>query len=126
MRKKKRLRTATLIREHLKNVKDLREKLYYLVQLYKTETISPHYWSHVRIGWEVANLLSSSEEIPTIALEFMYIFGMELLSNGIKEGEKLLKYLIKLVPGYPDPYCGYAIYYFNQKEYEKSYEFAKQ
>lgn len=126
LKQKKHARTANLIREHLKQAKDINEKVYYLVQLYKTETVSPHYWSHVRVGWEIANLITKVQTVPTIALEFMYIFGMELISNQIKEGEKLLDACLRLAPEYPDPYCGFAIKYFNEREYRKAYEFAKE
>ncbi|MCX7653976.1 MAG: glycosyltransferase family 2 protein [Fervidobacterium sp.] len=125
LKQKKYARTANLIREHLKQAENIGEKIYYLVQLYKTETVSPHFWSHVRVGWEVANLLTKTQNIPTIALEFMYIFGMELISNQIKEGEKLLDACLRLSPEYPDPYCGFAIKYFNDRNYEKAFEFAK-
>lgn len=125
LKKKKYERTGNLIREHLKHAKDDAEKVYYLVQLFKTETVSGHMWTHVRVGWEIANLLTKTKTIPTIAFEFLYIFGTELLQNDIKSGADLLQSAIDIIPGYPDPYYGFMVYYFNKSEYAKAYEYSK-
>ncbi|MCD6450003.1 MAG: glycosyltransferase family 2 protein, partial [Thermotogaceae bacterium] len=66
LRMKKYIRTGTLIREHLSNAKDVQDKLYYLAQLYKTESIMGKEAEKLRVAKEILAIVKSVYSIPTI------------------------------------------------------------
>jgi glycosyltransferase involved in cell wall biosynthesis len=126
LKKKKYERTGTLIREHLKNVKAPVEKIYYLVQLYKTEKIGGQKHEENKIAWKTLQEIMKVGKIPSIGLEFLYIFGMELILNGFFEkGEELVDSAIKAFPENPDPYFAKLVIYERKKDWENLYQWGK-
>lgn len=88
LKKKKYERTATLIRKHLETVKDPVEKIYYLIQLYKTEKVGGKKHEENKIAWQILQEIKKIGKVPAIGLEFLYIFGMELITRGFLEKVK--------------------------------------
>ncbi|AIY85723.1 MULTISPECIES: glycosyltransferase family 2 protein [unclassified Thermotoga] len=126
LKKKKYERTGTLIREHLKNVKDPVEKIYYLIQLYKTKKIGGKKHEENKIAWETLQEIMKIGKIPAIGLEFLYIFGMELILNGfLEKGEELIDTAIKAFPENPDPYFAKLAIYERRKDWENLYQWGK-
>ncbi len=107
LRKKKHERTATLIREQLKSSQKPLDKIYYLIQLYKIEGIGRYGFRKNELVWKIIDEIKKVNNLPSITLEFLYLFGMECIENDMKKfGEELLRNAIKLSPKYPDPYFG--------------------
>ncbi|RKX48250.1 MAG: glycosyltransferase, partial [Thermotoga sp.] len=106
-RKKKYNRTRSLILKHLENVQDPVEKIYYLVQLYKTESIGDTLYRKYEVAWKTLSEIRKVGKIPSIGLEFLYLFSMDLINANILDlARELLKMNMKIVPDYPDPYFG--------------------
>ena len=126
LKRKKYERTATLIREQLKTVKNPIEKIYYLIQLYKTEKTGGRKHEENRIAWETLQEIMKVGKIPPIGLEFLYIFGMELILNGfLEKGEELIDTAIKTFPENPDPYFAKLAIYERRKDWENLYQWGK-
>ncbi|AEH51409.1 glycosyltransferase family 2 protein [Pseudothermotoga thermarum] len=126
LKKQKYDRTATLIREQLKGCKSEGEKLYYLVQLYKTEKTGGPKHLAAQVGYETYLLLRKVSKIPAIALEFAYIFGLELATAGLYDmAQELLELTIRVVPEYPDPYYGMLFLSYKRQEWEKLLEWRR-
>jgi len=107
LRKKKYQRTRNMIVDFLKECKDVANRLYYLVQLYKTETTGGKNHARYKVGWQILEELRKAEIMPSIVFEFLYLFGIEAVIHGYNDlGESLLKEVIKRAPHYPDPYFG--------------------
>jgi glycosyltransferase involved in cell wall biosynthesis len=126
LRKKKYERTGTLIRKQLQMAKTQEEKLYYLVQLYKTETTGGKPHTKNAVALQTFKELMRSNRIPTITLEFMYYFANDLMNLGYyKEAEMLLDKSISVDPEYPDAYFGKIALYEKKEEWEKVIEWGK-
>ncbi|MCD6551926.1 glycosyltransferase family 2 protein [Thermotoga sp.] len=126
LKKQKYKRTATLIRKHLETVKDPVERIYYLVQLYKTELSTGKRFEANKIGWETLKEIKKVGKIPGIGLEFLYIFGLELATNGfLKKAEELIDLALKVFPENPDPYFAKMVIYERKKDWSKLYEYGK-
>jgi len=110
LKEKKYNRTRNLIIEHLKSSKDPLDRLYYLVQLYKTEAIGGKTYQKNEIGWQILEELRKINKVPGIVLEFLYLFGNECVRNDMFElGKYLFETTIKAYPNNPDPYLGLLI-----------------
>jgi len=123
LKKQKYERTGTLIRKHLEQCKNDQERLYYLIQLFKTERTGgkPHQASEA--GWQALRLIRNAKSIPAIALEFLYIFSIDLNNAGLYDvAKELAENAIRAVPEYPDPYLSLINVYFRQKEWQKVVE----
>lgn len=126
LKKQKYERTATLIRKHLQECKNDQERLYYLVQLYKTEKTGGKPHEAAAVGWETLQLLKRLTSIPVIGLEFLYLFSLDLLNAGLNNlAEQLARTAIQAVPEYPDPYLSPIHASFKKKDWNsvlKHYE----
>ncbi|MDK2786490.1 MAG: hypothetical protein PWQ80_1169 [Thermotoga sp.] len=122
LKKKKYERTATLIRKHLETVKDPVEKIYYLIQLYKTEKVGGKKHEENKIAWQILQEIKKIGKVPAIGLEFLYIFGMELITRGfLEKGEELIDTALKAFPENPDPYFAKLAIYERKKDWENLY-----
>lgn len=126
LRKKKYERTGTLIRKQLKMAKTPEERLYYLVQLYKTEATAGKPFVKSEVALQTFHELAKARRIPTIALEFMYYFASDLMNLGyLDEAEKLLEKAIKVDPDYPDSYFGMLALNEKRQNWEKIIEWGR-
>ncbi|MEJ5228725.1 MAG: glycosyltransferase family 2 protein [Pseudothermotoga sp.] len=123
LKKQKYERTATLIRKHLEQCKNDQEKLYYLIQLYKTEKTGGKPHQAAEVGWQALRLIKNAKSIPAIGLEFLYIFSVDLSGAGLYDlAKELAENAIRAVPEYPDPYLSLLNVYFRRQEWEKVIE----
>lgn len=126
LKKQKYERTGSLIRKHLQQCKNDQERLYYLVQLYKTEKTGGKPHEAASVGWEALQLIRKLTSIPAIGLEFLYLFSIDLLNAGLNElAEQLAKSALQAVPEYPDPYLSLIHASFKRKDWQallKHYE----
>jgi tetratricopeptide (TPR) repeat protein len=126
LRKKKYERTGALIRKQLQMAKTQEERLYYLVQLYKTETTGGKLYTKSVVALQTFKELLKASRIPTITLEFMYYFANDLMNLGYyEEAEKLLDKSIEVDSEYPDAYFGKVALYEKKGEWEKVIEWGK-
>lgn len=126
LRKQKYERTGTLIRKHLQECRNDQEKLYYLIQLYKTEKTGGRLHEAAAVGWEALQVLKRLTSIPAIGLEFLYLFSIDLLNAGLYElAQQLAKTAVQAVPEYPDPYLALIHVDFKKRDWKsllKHYE----
>jgi glycosyltransferase involved in cell wall biosynthesis len=118
LKNKKYERTDNLIREHLQTAKEPLERIYYLVQLYKTESIGGYTYKKNQAAWETLEEIKKVGKIPAIGLEFLYLFGLDCAFGGLKDlSKELLEKCIKAAPTYPDPYFGVMVVFEREKEW---------
>ncbi|PLV59455.1 glycosyltransferase family 2 protein [Thermotoga sp. KOL6] len=126
LKKKKYERTATLIKKHLETAKNPAERIYYLVQLYKTELSIGKKSEANKIAWKTLEEIKKVGMIPPIGLEFFYLFGLTLVTNGfLEKGEELIDLALKAFPDNPDPYFAKMIIFERRSNWEKMYEYGK-
>jgi glycosyltransferase involved in cell wall biosynthesis len=126
LKKKKYERTGNLIREHLQNANEPLERIYYLVQLYKTETIGGYTYKKNQAAWETLEEIKKVGKIPAIGLEFLYLFGLDCAFGGLKDlSKELLETCIKAAPTYPDPYFGMMVVFEREKEWGEILKWGK-
>jgi len=124
LKKQKYERTATLIRKHLEQCKNDHERLYYLIQLYKTEKTGGKLYETADIGWQVLQLMKKMSSIPAIGLEFLYIFSIDLINAGLEDlAIQLSQTAIGATPDYPDPYLAMLNAYLRKQEWKKVVEY---
>jgi glycosyltransferase involved in cell wall biosynthesis len=120
LKKKKYERTGNLIREHLQTAKEPLERIYYLVQLYKTESIGGYTYKKNQVAWQTLEAIQKVGQIPAIGLEFMYLFGLDCIMGGLKDlSKQLLEKCIKVAPNYPDPYFAMMVAYEREKDWNE-------
>ena len=120
LRKKKHERTGNLIREHLQTAKEPLERIYYLVQLYKTESIGGYTYKKNQVAWETLEEIKKVGKIPVIGLEFMYLFGLDCAFGGLNEmAKELFEKCIQAAPQYPDPYFGMMVLLEREKNWDE-------
>jgi len=120
LKKKKYERTDTLIREQLKEAKHPIDRLYYLVQLYKTESIGGYTYKKNQVAWETLAEIKRVGKFPAIGLEFLYLFGLDCMFGGLKDlGKELLQKCIDATPPYPDPYFGMMALYERSADWDE-------
>lgn len=120
LKRKKYERTGTLIREQLKEAKHPIERLYYLVQLYKTESIGGYPYKKNQVAWETLAEIKRVGRVPAIGLEFLYLFGLDCVFGGLKDlGKELLQKCIDATPQYPDPYFGMMALYERSNDWDE-------
>ncbi|ODN30599.1 tetratricopeptide repeat-containing glycosyltransferase family 2 protein [Fervidobacterium thailandense] len=127
LKKKKYARSSTLIRKTLEE-KDLspHEEIYYTAQLYKIESIGGKVHEKYQLAERTIRLLKEYKALTPIALEVMFLHGMDLYAKGLHDSaEELFRWTISFVSENPDPYCGLAILYDAKKDYEKVIEAAE-
>ncbi len=123
LRKKKYERTGTLIRKQLQMSKSPGERLYYLVQLYKTESTAGKPFVKSEVALQTFHEITKAKRIPTIALEFMYYFASDLMNLGYHdEAEKILEKAISIDPEYPDSYFGMIAVSEKKRDWDKIIE----
>ena len=126
LRKKKYERTGTLIRKQLEMSKTPEERLYYLVQLYKTESTAGKPFVKSEVALQTFHEITKANRIPTIALEFLYYFASDLMNLGYHdEAEKILEKAIKVDPEYPDSYFGMIAVNEKKHDWDKIIEWGK-
>ncbi|ABR30382.1 glycosyl transferase [Thermosipho melanesiensis] len=128
LREKKYNRTRNLILRHLenKNINPI-ERIYYLVQLYKTESISKYKHRKHEVGLKTLNEINKIQKIPAIGLEFLFLFGLDILNKGLFEfSQMIFERAINVSPDYPDPYFGLMALYEKKEDLENQYKYAKQ
>ncbi|WP_232503697.1 tetratricopeptide repeat-containing glycosyltransferase family 2 protein [Thermotoga profunda] len=124
LKKQKYERTATLIRKHLEQCKNDQERLYYLIQLYKTEKTGGKPHQAAEAGWQALQLMRRSTSIPAIGLEFLYIFSIDLVNAGLDDlAIQLAQTAINATPEYPDPYLAMLNAYLKKQEWKKVIEY---
>ena len=112
LREKKYIRTGTLIKKHLSTVKSLEDKLYYLAQLYKIESIIGKEFEKFKIIREILSIIKDVKAIPTIVIEVLYYIAMDLMNHGYYDRAKeILMFNLQTEPDYPDTYYGFISYY---------------
>ncbi len=120
LRKKKHERTGNLIREHLQTAKEPLERIYYLVQLYKTESIGGYTYKKNQVAWETLEEIKKVGKIPAIGLEFLYLFGLDCAFGGLNEmAKELFEKCIQAAPQYPDPYFGMMVLLEREKNWDE-------
>lgn len=127
LREKKYNRTRNLILKHLenKNLEPL-ERIYYLVQLYKIETLSKYKNRKNEVGWETLKEINKIKKIPAIGMEFLFLFGLDALNKNMLDlSMQLFNKAIQAVPKYPDPYFGLIGIYEKQDDIENQHKYAK-
>ncbi len=124
LRKQKYERTATLIRKHLEQCKNDQEKLYYLIQLYKTEKTGGKLHQAAEVGWQALQLMKRLSSIPAIGLEFLYIFSIDLINAGLDDlAIQLAQTAINATPDYPDPYLSMINVHLKKHQWQKLVEY---
>ncbi len=119
LKKQKYERTRNLIKEHLENTKSENDRLYYLIQLYKTERIGGQRHLASKVAYETYQVLRNSSKVPAIAFEFMYIFSLELSTVGMFEtAQELLEKVMSVVPKYPDPYFAMVFLCYKKQDWQ--------
>ncbi len=91
------------------------QKMYYLVQLYKSESLSPDKTNMYKVANEIVDLFNqmtsknSKIEIPPIIFEFFFVHGFLLMNHGyIQKAEKFFNYLsLSFKINNPDAYYAY-------------------
>ncbi len=126
LRKKKYERTGSLIKKQLEMAKTPEERIYYLVQLYKTESTGGKSFRKSEVALQTFREIVKAKRIPTIGLEFLYYFSSDLMNLGYyDEAERILKRAIKIDPEYPDSYFGMMALYEKRGFWEKIVEWGK-
>jgi len=121
LREKKYNRTRNLIIKHLKRVSNPIERIYYLVQLYKTESVGGYIYRKHETAWKIMQEIKGPEKVPKIALEFLFLFGLDCMNAGLLEfAQTLFETAIKSSPEYPDPYLGMLNLCEKKMEWEKA------
>jgi len=121
LRKAKYNRTRNLIIKHLKDVRNPIEKIYYLVQLYKTESIGKHVHRKYDSAWRAFQEIKNVKKIPAIGLEFLFLFGLDCVNADLlKLAKVLFETAIKSSPKYPDPYFGMLAFYEREEKWEEA------
>ncbi|MCD6237407.1 MAG: glycosyltransferase [Thermoplasmata archaeon] len=123
LRKRKYERSKKLILEHLNNIKNKNsdEYIYYLVQLYKVECIGGKVHERRKVGWKVFEEIKRIGRAPLIALEFLFLFGMDLVSIGLFDlAKEMFETAISARKDFPDPYFGLLVVHYNKKNYEEA------
>ncbi|OOC42764.1 glycosyltransferase [Thermosipho sp. 1074] len=126
LREKKYNRTRNLILKHLENksISPL-EKIYYLVQLYKTEAISKYKYRKYEVGLKTLNEINKLKKVPGIGVEFLFLFGIDALNKGLYNLSKELFEKALVSPEYPDPYFGLMALYEKMDDLENQFKYAK-
>ncbi len=103
------------------------EKMYYLVQLYKSETLSPDKTNLFKVANQLTELFNSAisnkkkVEIPAIVLEFFFIHGNLLLNLGYRDrAEIYYRYLENSSVDIDNPDKYYAM--LGLSEYDDNYD----
>ena len=126
LKKKKYERTGNLIREHLQTAKEPLERIYYLVQLYKTESIGGYTYKKNQVAWQTLEAIQKVGQIPAIGLEFLYLFGLDCVFGGLNEmAKELFDKCIQAAPQYPDPYFGMMVLYEREKDWNELLKWGK-
>lgn len=124
LKKLKYERTATLIKKHLQQCKNDQERLYYLIQLYKTEKTGGKLHQASEVGWQTLNLMKRLSSIPAIGLEFLYIFSLDLINASLHDlAIQLAQTAINASPDYPDPYLAMLNAYLRKQDWTKVVEY---
>jgi len=121
-KKEKYERTRNLIIKHLKDKNNmvLQEKIYYLCQLYKTELIGENKLEANRVLYEIIQEVKNTNQLPSIALEVLFLYSLELSNKGFtNEAKKILTDLLELAPKNPDAYYGLTVAEYLEKNYER-------
>ena len=113
LREKKYQRTATLLKEQLKE--DMTPKLrhYYQLQLYKTELIGNRIADSYELGKTIFEDLKNetSENIPGIAYEYWVLFGFQSIDNDDYDTAlQCFTNALEAEPKCTDGYLGMAMY----------------
>ena len=126
LKKKKYDRTKSLLVKLLNENKNMptAERVYYLCQLYKTESISEYKYEKYILVDEIMELVRREKKLPSIGLEIFFLHGIDLYSKGLyKSAEDLFKFTLSLQKDNPDPYYGLLAVAEINKEYEKLVEY---
>ena len=126
LKKKKYDRTKSLLVKLLNENKDMpvAERVYYLCQLYKTESISEFRYEKYALVDEIMELVKREKKLPSIGLEIFFLHGIDLYAKGLyKSAEDLFKFTLSLEKDNPDPYYGLLAVAEINKDYEKLIEY---
>ncbi|HPZ18550.1 MAG TPA: glycosyltransferase [Fervidobacterium sp.] len=126
LKKKKYDRTKSLLVKLLNESKDIptAERVYYLCQLYKTESISEFRYKKYAIVDQIMKLVEEDRKLPSIGLEIFFLHGIDLYTKGLYESaEELFKFTLSLQKDNPDPYYGLLAIAEVKKDYEKLIEY---
>lgn len=127
LKEEKYIRTKNLIIKHLEGSRDPLDRLYYLVQLYKTEAVGGKIHKKNEIGWQILDELRKINKVPGIVLEFLYLFGIECIKNEMFDlGKYLFETTIKAYPNNPDPYLGLLILWDRRENGNKAIEIGEE
>lgn len=122
LRRKKYDRTRSLLVKLLEESEDLsaNQRIYYLCQLYKTESIGNHRYEKYSLVDEIMRLVEKERKVPSIGLEVFFLHGIDLYTKGLtKLAEDLFNFTLSLQDDNPDPYYGLLAVAESGKEYDK-------
>jgi glycosyltransferase involved in cell wall biosynthesis len=127
LRKKKYLRMKTMLNEHLNNINEPKEEIYYLCQLYKTELIGKKNHTLIELGLKIyEKILRNKAKDSPITFEFLFFFSLKLLEYGyLKKAKEIAEYGIKKYPAFPDTYFSVIYYHFLNKSYKELVDVAR-
>lgn len=126
LKQKKYDRTKTLLVRMLEKDLDIGEKLYYLCQLYKTESIYGKKEEQYRIFNDIYKLVLENKIFSNIAFEVFFIHAMELHSKGLYEtAHKLLDFSLKVNSKNPDTYYGLLALAEAKDDYQQIIEYGE-
>lgn len=126
LKEKKYNRTKNLLLKILEDDLKPAERIYYLCQLYKTETIYGNKEELFKLFDEIYKLIIKERVFTNIAFEVFFLHSMELLKKSfLDDAEKLLKLVLNFEEHNPDPYYGLVAVYESRKDYETALEYGK-
>jgi len=128
LKEKKYNRTKNLLVKLLNEKRDLSpmERMYYLCQLYKTESIYEYRYNKYPIVEEIYKILEREKKITAIGFEVLFLHGLDLLGKGFLDmAENLFKFNLSINPDNPDPYYGLLGVAEARKDYEKMVEYGE-
>ncbi len=128
LKEKKYNRTRNLLVKLLNEKEDLNpvERMYYLCQLYKTESIYEYRYNKYPIVEEIYKILDKEKKITPIGFEVLFLHALDLFNKGFLDmAENLLKFNLTINPNNPDPYYGLLGIVEARKDYDKMIEYGE-
>lgn len=122
LKQKKYERTRNLLVKLLNEKKDMSniERIYYLCQLYKTESMYESRYNKYPIVEEIFSLVEKEQRINSIGFEVFFLHGLDLMSKGLYDlAERMFKLVLSLNSNNPDPYYGLLGIDEARKEFDK-------
>ncbi|MGC8954685.1 MAG: tetratricopeptide repeat-containing glycosyltransferase family 2 protein [Fervidobacterium sp.] len=99
------------------------ERIYYLCQLYKTESIYEYRYNKYPIVEEIFSLIEKEKRASSIVFEVFFLHGLDLMNKGLYDlAENIFNYTLRINDYNPDPYYGLLGIDERRKDFEKVIE----